>query len=659
MERAEPDARKAGIQSNDGGEAATASGAGPSRQPINDQQRFLRHRKTLIEFGELVLDGGDLETILGKACQLIAEALDSGPVRISKTERQGEEPQASSIMEARTDREPARAGKNLGESAVATDRAEHHASTAEIEAGEPGTIGFIRVPILLPGRRRYGSIEVEDVPLAIFRPRDMVFLRICALILGVAIDRLHRVSDLAEAGERFRVIVENARDYAIILSNREDIITEWLPGAAAIFGWQPHEIVGQPAATLFLPEDCEKGLPEAELETARREGVASDMRWRRRKDGGHVCIDGRTVVLRSSAGGLCGYMRIGQDITDRKRDEEQLRENEERYRQFTVASTSILWIRDARTFRLEHANPAYVGLYGDRLDRFRAWLKSIVPQDRRGALVALRRVCRGERVTHQFRVRRAYDGAIRLIRNTDFPLLDTHRKVQRIGGIGRDVTEEAATASRMKILVGELQHRTRNLMAVVEATAEATLRSSSTLDDFKYRCRDRLGALARVQGLLSRLDDGARITFDELIGTELKGIGAPEDPARVTLSGPGRVLLRSGSVQTLAMALHELATNAVKYGALSQEQAHLSVTWSFEPTSADGRPWLHICWDERGVRMPTRPAESPGGQGRKLIEQALPYQLGARTSFQLGPDGLHCTISIPVSRRSMADVSDA
>jgi two-component sensor histidine kinase len=94
--------------------------------------------------------------------------------------------------------------------------------------------------------------------------------------------------------------------------------------------------------------------------------------------------------------------------------------------------------------------------------------------------------------------------------------------------------------------------------------------------------------------------------------------------------------------------VHELVTNAVKYGALGQPQALLVVTWSVEPSGQRGEPWLHIHWHESGVAMPPeRPARR--GQGRDLIEQALPYQLSARTSFTLGPDGVRCSISVPAS----------
>jgi two-component sensor histidine kinase len=154
--------------------------------------------------------------------------------------------------------------------------------------------------------------------------------------------------------------------------------------------------------------------------------------------------------------------------------------------------------------------------------------------------------------------------------------------------------------------------------------------------------------LARVQGLLSRLNEHDRVTFSELIQGEMMAMGA--DANRVTLSGPKDIRLRSSTVQMLAMALHELATNAVKYGALSQPSGQLAVNWSLDPAGEDGKPWLHISWHERGVALPPAAATPPdGGQGRELIEQALPYQLGTRTSFELGSDGVHCSISVPVS----------
>jgi two-component sensor histidine kinase len=200
---------------------------------------------------------------------------------------------------------------------------------------------------------------------------------------------------------------------------------------------------------------------------------------------------------------------------------------------------------------------------------------------------------------------------------------------------------------RLAVVVAELQHRTRNLITVVGTIADNTLKTSDTFDDFKARYRDRLEVLGRVQGLLFRTKEGGRVTFDELLNSELTAqcVRVGENGS-VTLEGPKGVRLRSGTVQTLAMVLHELVTNAVKYGALNQPNGHLTIRWQ-ETSAESGEPWLHLDWKESGVEMP--PSGAGTGQGRELIERALPYQFGAQTTFALEADGVHCTISLPAS----------
>jgi two-component sensor histidine kinase len=107
-------------------------------------------------------------------------------------------------------------------------------------------------------------------------------------------------------------------------------------------------------------------------------------------------------------------------------------------------------------------------------------------------------------------------------------------------------------------------------------------------------------------------------------------------------------------LQTFALAVHELATNAVKYGALAQPQARLEINWHLEHAEPEQRPWLHVDWRERGVVMPLQTGSQRNGAGRELIERALPYQLGARTTYVMESDGVHCTIALPVSGRMMS-----
>ncbi|HEY0572059.1 MAG TPA: sensor histidine kinase, partial [Enterovirga sp.] len=190
--------------------------------------------------------------------------------------------------------------------------------------------------------------------------------------------------------------------------------------------------------------------------------------------------------------------------------------------------------------------------------------------------------------------------------------------------------------------------RTRNLIAVVSSLASKTADEAVSLDDFGERFGTRLAALSRVQGLLSHLTAGQRVSFDELLGSELSALGTVGDGKdKVTLDGPPGVSLRSGTVQTFALALHELATNAIKYGALSAPTGRLAVRWRVE---ADGKePRLHVDWRESGVDMPINGAPPQGsGYGRQLIERALPYQLKAQATYHLGVDGVHCTIAVPI-----------
>jgi len=237
--------------------------------------------------------------------------------------------------------------------------------------------------------------------------------------------------------------------------------------------------------------------------------------------------------------------------------------------------------------------------------------------------------------------------------------LEQYRELTR--NLEQRVDERSAalheSQDRLISVVAELQHRTRNLISVVGTMAKGTLRMSKTFDDFSATFQDRLEVLGRAQGLLFRSQEGGRVTFDELINTEVAAQCIPvEGNGRVTLDGPKGIPLRSRTVQSLAMALHELMTNAVKHGALKQPNGHLTIRWRKETKAESGKPWVHLDWKESGVEMPLLGAKPQGrGQGRELIERVLPYQFDAQTSFAIEADGVHCTISLPASEHKVTD----
>ena len=123
---------------------------------------------------------------------------------------------------------------------------------------------------------------------------------------------------LRASEERHRLIVESARDYAIFTLDEQGRIASWSPGAEAVFGWTAAEALGQPVVITFTHEDRLSGVPEAELTTARVEVVAPDVRWHLRKDGGRVFIEGTNRALRDASGRVRGFLKIGQDVTQRR-----------------------------------------------------------------------------------------------------------------------------------------------------------------------------------------------------------------------------------------------------------------------------------------------------------------------------------------------------
>jgi len=341
------------------------------------------------------------------------------------------------------------------------------------------------------------------------------------------------------------------------------------------------------------------------------------------------------------------------DVTGHVDVERELHESMARFAQFGEAASDVLWIRNAQTFRLEYLSQAFDRLYG--CDRgtmlanptLEKWTSLILREDRHRVREALERVRAGERVVVEYRIRRG-DGTIRWMRNTKFPLLDCEGRVVRIGGIGHDATEEKEASGRAQVLMAELQHRTRNLMAVVRAVADRTLDECTSLVEFRDSYRSRITAIARVHTLLSNLDEGRTVTFDRLLLEELQAHGA--DRAQVVLDGPGGVGLESATLQTLALALHELMTNATKYGALAAGSGRLAVRWR-RYRREDGMPVLKVEWSEACAGVVRPEPGRKGGYGRELIERALPYQLKARTSYELTDHGVECVIEVPLHNR--------
>jgi two-component sensor histidine kinase len=205
-----------------------------------------------------------------------------------------------------------------------------------------------------------------------------------------------------------------------------------------------------------------------------------------------------------------------------------------------------------------------------------------------------------------------------------------------------DIDNLRGLQGRQEVLMAELQHRTRNLLSVVQAVANQTLRSSESLASFKEQFSSRLSAIGRVQSLLSEVEHRA-IDLHQLVKAELAAHTEPRhDSNQIEVDGPV-VALPANAAQAIGLALHELATNAVKYGALAQRGGRLEVKWEWQDKKPN--PEVALRWRESGVSIQTPKRK---GYGRELIERALPYQLHAKTHLDFSPEGVRCEIIVPM-----------
>lgn len=452
--------------------------------------------------------------------------------------------------------------------------------------------------------------------------------------------------------ELFERLVESSTDFAIYAISPDGTARSWNIGAERVFGYRADEILGHSADVVFTEEDRAIGHPQGEREMALREGRAGDERWHRRRDGSRFWASGSLVPLRNPQD---GFVKIVRDRTEAHHASEELREREERFRLLATSIPQLVfrtWPGGGRIW----GSPQWTDFTGMSLDRSvgAGWLAAIHPED----LATTRAAWEGAEARAEYyvehRVRRAADGEYRWHQTRARPVAPRGSAPSGSSewvGTMTDIHDLRGLKDRQAVLLAELQHRTRNLLAVVQSIAGQTLRKSGSLEDFGSEFEGRLRALSRVQGLLAR-GDHQDVDLRSLLDLELTahGEGVMEE-GRVTLSGPP-VALSTLSAQAMGLALHELATNAVKYGAFARPGGSLSVTWEAGPGS--GGLEVALEWRESGVTMPDGAAPRRQGYGTELIRRALPYQLKARTTLEFGHDGVRCTIAVPARQEGAA-----
>lgn len=331
--------------------------------------------------------------------------------------------------------------------------------------------------------------------------------------------------------------------------------------------------------------------------------------------------------------GLLGFGAVAYHVT-RTRDEVQ-----QRFRQFAEHSSAAIWTMNAAAMRFDYLSPASETIWGmgrqEVMDHPRRWGRRLHPEDRHRVLRAMAQLRAGRFYTIEYRIVDPLTGAIKWIKDIGFPIANG-----RIGGIAADVTERRLTEDRIRLLSQEVSHRAKNLLAVVQSMVRQTAPEADPAA-FAEAFSQRIEGLAASLDLLVNsgwqgVDLGKLVTSQLAPFVELNG-------NRVSVSGPP-LIIRPAAAQTLGMALHELATNSVKYGALSSTLGRVSIEWSLKKEGDDR--YFHMSWRESEGPAPKAPIHQ--GFGYTVLVSVVEYSLKARVQIQYPKAGLVWELIAPL-----------
>ena len=384
------------------------------------------------------------------------------------------------------------------------------------------------------------------------------------------------------------------------------------------------------------PEHLAENVPL--FDRAVREGTPYRIEKRYvRPDGSIIWVDNSVSVIRKPDGTPFGVLAASIDVTRRREVEAALRASELRLRLAMDAGRMAVWEYDVEAGRIVHSSDLnrLLGLIETREVPYKEMRERVDAGDLdRLSKIALASLQKGE-PHFQSEVRyRLSRGEVRwLLVSAEFQLRPGGA-VDRVIGVALDITDRKRDEEHQKLLVHELNHRVKNTLAVVQALAHQSF-AGSTDDAGREAFEGRLVALAAAHNLLTN-ERWEAASLKDLIASA----AAPCDPEgqRIAMEGPDMRVPPKIAV-ALSLAIHELCTNAVKYGALSNDRGRVAVRWS----ASGGR--LRLEWVERDgppVAPPTR-----RGFGSRMLERALAGELDGKVELDFAPAGLCCSIDAP------------
>ncbi|HEY4264309.1 MAG TPA: PAS domain-containing protein [Micropepsaceae bacterium] len=454
-----------------------------------------------------------------------------------------------------------------------------------------------------------------------------------------------KTNELALAKERY-ALAEDATDEGLWdwnpLTRENYLSARW----KAMLGFAEHELsdIDDTFFSRIHPDDETRVREALHLHFEKREPYNTEVRLRC-KDTSYRWFRTRGKSIRDDSGRVIRMVGSIFDATEQKHADQKLRDSEARFRgTFDNVAVGMVHLSLESVYLM--VNQCFCDIVGYSKEELigKTFRDITHPEDFRNDVAEANEILAG---TIDFFTREK-----RYLRKNAEPVWvsltvslqrDQAGRPQYFIGVVRDITGRKRTAQHLEFLIQELSHRSKNLLAVVQAMANHSARTSASMTDFRRRFSQRLQGLAASHDLLVQ-QNWQRGDLAELVARQLAPFDEIAD-GRLDAGGPG-VSLDAGAVQNIGLLFHELATNASKYGALSVPEGKVIIRWTLDPAEAKSR-CLRLSWTERGGPPVETPAHK--GFGLIVIERTVAAALNGSVSVEFAPEGLACTLAIPTS----------
>ncbi len=443
---------------------------------------------------------------------------------------------------------------------------------------------------------------------------------------------------LADSEARFRATFENAAVGIVHF----DPDFRWLrvnEAVCRILGYRADELVTKSLEDINHPDDLRACLAQVERMRDREiDSFAMDKRYRR-KDGSMVWTRLTNGCVRKSDGSIDYFVCTFEDISARKHAEEELRKSEQRFRASVLHSPLPILLFDDREqiLAVSQSWVAETGYSREELHGIGDWTARAHGGRSGEVLDQIRQMISTEPHAQLAELTiRTKDGRERLW-SFVFSALGVQSDGQRLFVcVAQDVTDRKAHEEQINLLMREVNHRAKNMLTLVQAIARQTAARDS--DDFIGHFTERIQALAANQDLLIR-NDWKGVDIEDLARAQLAHF-ADLVGFRIAVGGP-KLRLNAAAAQAIGLALHELATNAGKYGALSVDSGHVDVGWRIDDDI------FAMSWTERDGPPVSQPERR--GFGRTVIESMAKRTVGGEVKLDYAPSGLMWGLTCPAA----------